>query len=76
MDDNRQMTNDDINILVETIEALRAEVLALKEENEPLMCYLEEEKASKVSVGDKLVELMEAEIQDEWLKKLKPVGEA
>ena len=76
MDDNRQMTNDDINILVETIEALRAEVLALKEENETLWCYLEEEKASKVSGGDKLVELMEAEIQDEWLKKLKPVGEA
>jgi len=76
MEDDKRIKNYDINILVETVEALRAEVLALKEENETLWCYLEEEKASRGSVGDKLVELMEAEIQDEWLKKLKPVGEA
>ena len=76
MDDDKQVTKHNINILLESIEALKAEVLGLREENETLWCYLQEEKDSKTSIGDKLVELMESEIQDEWLKKLKPIGEA
>ena len=74
MDSDKQLTK--INVLLETIEALRTEVLELKEENETLWSYLQEQKASRTSVGDKLVEMMESEIQDEWLKKLKPIGEA
>tara|TARA_R110000824_G_scaffold159811_6_gene334317 strand:- start:1150 stop:1380 length:231 start_codon:yes stop_codon:yes gene_type:complete len=76
MGDDKQVTKYNVSILLESIEALKTEVLELREENETLWCYLQDEKASKASVGDKLVELMESEIQDEWLKKLKPIGEA
>tara|TARA_R100000908_G_C3750752_1_gene145365 strand:+ start:1950 stop:2168 length:219 start_codon:yes stop_codon:yes gene_type:complete len=72
MDDSKQKIDD----LKKTIRVLTEEVLALKEENETLWCYLEDGKASKVSVGDILVELMESEFQDDWLKNIKPVGEA
>jgi len=71
MDDSK-----DIEKLERTIKVLRQELLALKEENETLWAYLEEDKASKNSLGDKLVEIMESELQDEWLRHLKPIGEA
>ena len=76
MSDNEQQAESREDNLLRTIKTLREEILELKEENESLWSYMEEQKASTNSIGDKLIETVKSQIEEEWLRKLKPLGEA
>ena len=65
-----------IEELEQVVKDLNKEILLLTEENNSLWDMLEEKKASTSYMGDRLVEAVQQHLDEEWLKKLKPHGEA
>jgi len=76
MSDNEQPVESREDNLLRTIKTLREEILELKEENESLWSYMEDQKASTNSIGDKLIETVKSQIEEECRRKLKLLGEA
>lgn len=67
---------EQIEKLIKENEELKKQIEELKEENEYLWLMLEEQKSSHKSIGQAIQSMLQDAIEDEMLKKMKPVGEA
>lgn len=74
------MTDKRINEMIESLirenESLRAENRELLDENTSLWFMLDEERESQNSIGQGLESALRQTIEDELLRKMKPIGDA
>ena len=62
--------------LIAENEELKARIQTLEEENKYLWHLVEEERNAQQSVGQALQNMLKEAIEDELLKKMKPIGDA
>jgi len=67
---------EQIEKLIKENEELKKQIEEFREENEYLWAMLEEEKNSQKSIGQAIQSMLQEAIEDEMLKKMKPVGDA
>tara|TARA_R100000278_G_scaffold80789_1_gene62358 strand:+ start:616 stop:825 length:210 start_codon:yes stop_codon:yes gene_type:complete len=67
---------DQLKSLIEENEALKKQIEELKDENSSLWFMLEEQKNSDKSIGQAVQSMLREVLEEEYVKSLKPVGDA
>jgi hypothetical protein len=62
--------------LISENEELKKRIQTLEEENKYLWYLVEEERNAQQSVGQALQNMLQEAIEDELVKKMKPIGDA
>ena len=67
---------DHLESLIRENEELTKRIEELEEENKPLWFMLDEIKASENSIGQAIESMLRESLEEQLLRKMKPVGDA
>mgnify|MGYP003140991475 CR=1 FL=1 len=67
---------EQVEFLIQENDELKKRIEELIDENESLWFMLEEYKNSEISIGQKVQDVLQEVLEEQFVRSLKPVGEA
>ena len=75
-EETKSLINENVESLIKENDMLKKKVLELEEENTYLWQMLEEKSNSEKAVGQAIEAMLQEAIEEQYLKNLKPIGDA
>jgi len=75
-EETKSLVNENVESLIKENDMLKKKVLELEKENTYLWQMLEEKSNSEKAVGQAIEAMLQEAIEEQYLKSLKPIGDA